>query len=364
MRITTVPVPGYEKVVQAEDENTGLRAYIAVHSTALGPALGGMRMWPFKTADEALTDVLRLAKGMTYKSAVADTGLGGGKSVIVGDPRKEKTPALVRAMGKFVDSLDGLYITAEDVGTTTEDMVEIAGVTRWVTGLPREKGGSGNPAPSTALGTFLGLKATVEERLGRQNLKGLTIAVQGLGQVGFRFAEMLHSEGAKLIVADIARERVDDAVRRFAAVACTDEEIFGAACDVFAPCALGGILNDGTIPKLRCAVVAGCANNQLLESRHGDDLQKRGVLYAPDFVINAGGIINVSLELEPGGYDPEKARRKIQNIPRALKQIYQLGKREKIATHAAADRLAEERLQAKKKVLSPVTGTGHRGGKS
>jgi leucine dehydrogenase len=249
-------------------------------------------------------------------------------------------------MGRFVDSLDGRYITAEDVGTTTDDMVTIAGVTRWVTGLPREKGGSGNPAPSTALGTYLGLKATVEERFGASSLKGMTVAVQGLGQVGMRLAEMLHADGAKLVAADITRERVDDALMRFNATVCTDAEIFGVKCDVFAPCALGAILNDETIPRLRCGAVAGCSNNQLHESRHGDDLKRRGILYAPDFVINAGGIINVSLELEPGGYDPEKSARKIQNIPRALKSIYEIAKHEDVGTHVAADRLAEMRLKA------------------
>lgn len=349
MKITPVSVPGYEKVVEAVDPGSGLHAFIAVHSTVLGPALGGMRMWPFATRDEALTDVLRLAKGMTYKSAVAETGLGGGKSVIIGDSRKSKTPELIRAMGRFVDSLEGRYITAEDVGTTTDDMVMLASVTRWVTGLPREKGGSGNPAPSTALGTFLGLKATVAERFGKKDIRGMTVAVQGLGQVGMRLAEMLHADGAKLIAADIARERVDDAVKRLGATACTDAEIFGAAADVLAPCALGGVLNDETIPRLKCGAIAGCANNQLLESRHGDELARRGILYAPDFVINAGGIINVSLELEPGGYDPEKASRKIQNIPRALSRIYEIAKREKLGTHLAADHLAEERLKSRPK---------------
>jgi leucine dehydrogenase len=351
MQITELPVRGYERVLRADDEPTGLHAFIAVHSTALGPAVGGCRVWPYRSADEALRDVLRLSKGMTYKSALAETGLGGGKAVIIGDARAVKTPALLRAMGRFVAKLDGRYIAAEDVGTTTDDMTTMKEVTPFVAGLPVEGGGSGNPAPLTAFGCFRGLIATVEERFGSRDLEGLCVAVQGLGQVGMRLSEMLYAEGATLIVSDVVAERTEEAERRFGARRVSPGEIFDVTCDVLAPCGLGGILDDETIPRLRCAAVAGAANNQLRDARHADGLLARNILYAPDFVINAGGIIGIALELagrrSRGGPDRgERARTKILGIPKVLREIYRISREQRISTDRAATELADRRLSA------------------
>lgn len=348
MKITEIPVSGYEKVVKAEDSASGLHAFIAVHSTTLGPALGGMRMWPYKTEQEALTDVLRLSRGMTYKSAVADTGLGGGKSVIIGDPAKNKSEALFRAMGKFINSLEGRYITAEDVGTTIPDLDWVRKETKWVTGLSRESGGSGNPSPYTALGCLYGLRASVEHALNRKSLDGLHVALQGVGAVGSAYAKLLAQEGARITIADLRPQMTAALAKEIGAQVVTDEEIFAMECDVLAPCALGGILNEKTIPKLRCKVIAGCSNNQLLEeARDGEALMKRGILYAPDYVINAGGIINVSCELIPGGYNEQASLKKIHQIYDHLKEVFAISKSENIPTHRAADRLAENRLRAK-----------------
>lgn len=348
MRIEEIPVSGYEKVVKAHDPASGLRAMIAVHDTTLGPALGGMRMWPYKTEQEAQTDVLRLARGMTYKSAVADTGLGGGKSVIIGDAGKDKSEALFRAMGKFINSLEGRYITAEDVGTTIPDLDFVRKETKWVTGLSREAGGSGNPSPYTALGCLVGLRATLEEVWGAKSPKGLHVAVQGVGSVGAAFARLAAQEGARVTIADINPARTAALAKEIGAKIVSDAEIFGLECDVLAPSALGGILNEKTIPALRCKAIAGCANNQLLdEARDGAALLARGVLYAPDFVINAGGIINVSCELLPGGYNEQASLKKIDKIYDHLKEVFAISKAEKIPTQKAAHRLAENRLARK-----------------
>jgi leucine dehydrogenase len=344
MRVTDVLVPGFERVVRADDEVTGLRAFIAVHSTALGRASGGCRMWPFDSDDEALTDVLRLARGMTYKSALAETGLGGGKSVIIADPHRDKKPQLITAMGRFVDRLEGRYIAAEDVGTTSDDMLLMRAVTRFVAGLPVERGGAGNPAPMTALGCFLGLKATVEERFRTSSLRGVRVAVQGLGQVGSRLAGMLALEGARLIVADAVTDRVVDAVLRFGAQSASTADILAADCDVLAPCALGGVIDDRALPRLRCGAIAGAANNQLAEPRHAELLQQRGILYAPDFVINAGGIISVGLEIGGAVHSTDDALIRVRAIPQRLREVYKLARDHGVSTHAAAERMAELRL--------------------
>jgi leucine dehydrogenase len=344
MNVTEIPTPGYERVLRAEDPASGLRAIVAVHSTRLGPALGGLRMWPYRSWDEATFDVLRLARGMTYKSAVADTGLGGGKAVILGNPKTDKSEALFRATGRLVEALRGAYVTAEDVGTTVEDMVVVRRETRWVTGLPRSMGSSGDPSPWTALGCFLGIRACLEEAFGSPDLAGRTVAVQGLGSVAMALADLLHRAGARLVVTDIASERVREAVARFGATAVPPEAVTEVPCDVLAPCALGAVLNDATLPRLRARVVAGAANNQLLREEHGDRLREMGVLYAPDYVINAGGIINVSIELEPGGYDEARSRRKVENIVAALKAVFRLARERGISTNRAANLLAEERL--------------------
>ena len=344
MQITEIPFEGYEKVVRCKDEASGLHALIAVHDTTLGPALGGMRMLPYAGEDEALFDVLRLSKGMTYKSAVAQTGLGGGKSVIIGDPATGKSRALFEAMGKFVESLDGLYITAEDMNIGIPDLEIVKTQTRWVTGLSRESGSSGNPSPYTALGCTHGIVAVVEEVFGSPDMTGRRVLIQGVGAVGGQLAINLKERGAKVIICDINEKRVAQLVKDHGFEAVPDAEHLSVECDVYSPCARGATINDDTIPQLKTKAVAGCANNQLLEPRHADMLRERGILYAPDYVLNAGGIINVGVELLPGGYDEAKAIRKIEQIDDQLKRVFEISKRENISTRDAAARLAEERL--------------------
>jgi len=334
----------HEQVAFHHDVETGLKAVIAVHSTRLGCGLGGCRMWPYASDAEALNDVLRLSKGMTYKAALAGLPQGGGKSVILGDPRKDKTPELMRAMGRFVDQFGGKYVVAEDSGTSVADIHTMAEVTRHVGGLADAAsvaaGRTGDPSPATAYGTFVGLKAAVKHRLGRDDLKGLKVAVQGVGNVGYRLCQHLHEAGAVLWVTDIHFPSVDRAVRDFGATAVSMEQIFGLDVDVFAPCALGAILNDITLPMLRAPVIAGAANNQLATPRHGTVLMQRGVLYAPDYAINAGGIIEIYHETH--GYDEAKAKAHLDRIGTVLTQIFERAAAEKQPTHVIADRMAEE----------------------
>jgi leucine dehydrogenase len=346
VRITDLEVDGYERVARAEDEESGLRAYISVHSTHLGPSLGGMRLWPYASDDAALEDVLRLSRAMTYKSAVARTGLGGGKSVVVADPG-DKSEQLFEAMGRFVADFGGTYITAEDVNVGIPDLRCVRRSTQHVTGLTVEEGGGGNPREATALGCFLGLRAALREAAGDDELSGKAVAVQGLGSVGFLLAQHVSEAGARLFVTDVNPERVARAVDELAAEAVAPDDVFDVPCDVLAPCALGGVLNDDTIPRLRCAVVAGAANNQLLdERRHAEMLRDRDILYAPDYVINAGGIINVGTELRPGGYDAEYALVRIHQIPDTLADVFARARAKGITTHAAAQELAEAALAA------------------
>ncbi|MGH7163713.1 MAG: Glu/Leu/Phe/Val family dehydrogenase [Planctomycetota bacterium] len=349
MKITDIAVKGYEKVVRCDDPETGLKAIISVHDTTLGPALGGMRMWAYLSDQEALTDVNRLSKGMTYKSAVAETGLGGGKAVVIGNPKTDKSEALFRAMGRFVESIHGLYTTAEDVGTSVEDMVIVRQETRHVTGLPREMGSSGDPSPYTALGVFLGMKACVEKTLKTSDFKGVRVAVQGCGNVAAYLCEHLHKAGAQLVVADIVLEKAQMVAEKHGAKVVAPSEIYDVPCEIYAPCALGATINDDTVPRLKCKIVAGAANNQCLTVEHGDRLRERGIVYAPDFVINAGGIINVSIELEPGGYNAARALQKVRNIHTAVKDILETAEREDIATNRAAIVLAERRLEEGRK---------------
>jgi leucine dehydrogenase len=344
MEISEVQVDGYEQVARCRDAQSGLHAIVAVHDTTLGPSLGGMRMLPYASEDEALFDVLRLAKGMTYKSAVADTGLGGGKSVIIGDPRK-KTRALFEAMGRFVDSFGGRYITAEDMNIGIPDLEIVRTQTRWVSGLSRESGGSGNPSPYTAWGCVQGMRAVFQEVWGSDDFRGKRILVQGVGAVGGRMAELLAERGAHVIVCDINPERVTSLLAKHPFEVVPDQGHESVPCDVYAPCARGATLNDETIPKLRCKAVAGCANNQLREPRHAGLLRARGILYAPDYVINAGGIINVGMELVPGGYDEKKAMAKIDRIYDALRRVFSLAKEHGVDTREAAEHLAEMRLK-------------------
>lgn len=344
MKITRLPHAGYEQVVRCEDPESGLKALIAVHDTTLGPALGGLRMWPYASWDDALFDVLRLSKGMTYKSAVAETGLGGGKSVILGNPKTQKSEKLFLAMGRFVDSLDGAYITAEDVGTSVEDMVIVRRATKWVTGLPHAMRSSGDPSPWTALGCYRGIVACLEEVFGSGDARGRTVAIQGCGHVGRYLAQHLAKAGARLLLADISPERVQEVAKETGGTVVDPAEILFTGCDVLAPCALGAVFNDDTIPRLKTRIVAGAANNVLLKEEHGQKLRAAGVLYAPDYVINAGGIINVSIEVEKGGYNEARSRTKVENIYNALKKVFALSKAADISTNEASNRLAEEIL--------------------
>lgn len=333
----------YEDVHFVQDKPSGLKAIIAIHDTTLGPALGGTRMWTYKSEEEAIIDVLRLAKGMTYKNAAAGLNLGGGKAVIIGNPKTDKSEEMFRAYGRFIQGLNGRYITAEDVGTTVEDMDIIYQETEFVTGISPAFGSSGNPSPATAYGVYKGMKAAVDEYFGNDSLEGKTVAIQGVGNVAYHLCRYLHEEGAQLIVTDINKSAVKRAEVEFGAKAVEPNEIYEVECDVFAPCALGAILNDETIPKLKAKVIAGSANNQLKGKKNGDLLYELGIVYAPDYVINAGGVINVADELH--GYNKERAFKKIEQIYNSIKKIMEISKNEQIPTYLAADRMAEERIK-------------------
>jgi len=334
----------HELVVFGHDAASGLRAIIAIHSTALGPAAGGCRMWPYASTAEAVADVLRLSRGMSYKNALAGLKFGGGKAVIIGDARKGKTPELFEAFGRFVDSLGGRYVTAEDVGTTTTDMTQVARGTRYVAGLgaaPGEAGG--DPGPKTALWVFLGLKAAVKFRLGRADLTDVSVAVQGAGGVGYHLCGMLAAEGAKLSVADVRPVALQRVCDEFKARAVAVEEVLFEDVDVLSPCALGAVLSAQSIPRLRARVIAGAANNQLAQGQDGAALPAAGILYAPDYVINAGGIISVSREYH-GGASEAQVIADIHGIPARLTEIFERARRENRTTNAVADELARERL--------------------
>ncbi len=338
----------HEEVVFCHDPGSGLRAIIAIHNTRRGPALGGCRMWPYASEDEALTDALRLARGMTFKSALADLPFGGGKSVIIGDPRRDKTDALLLAMAGFVESLGGRYVIAEDVGITQDDAETMQRRTRHVAGT--RAGGAGDPSPSTAYGVYMGIRAAVAHRLGQESLKGVRVAVQGLGQVGTHLCRYLVHDGARLSVTDIDPAAVARALAEFgaeaefAAEAVAPEAIYDIPAEIFAPCALGAVINDDTLPRLRTSIVAGSANNQLAEARHGGALAKRNILYAPDYVINAGGVINISHE--GAGYSKDEAVKHVARIHATLSEIFRRADAESIPTSEAADALALERLNS------------------
>lgn len=332
---------GHELVAYFYDQASGLKAIIAIHNTTLGPALGGCRVWPYESEAEALNDVLRLSRGMTYKSAAMGLPLGGGKAVIIADPRTDKTPELFEAFGRAVESLGGKYITAEDVGTDPEDLVAVRRVTNHVVGLPDT---SGDPSPVTAFGVFHGMKACLQRVFDSDDFSGRTVAVQGLGAVGMHLCQHLHEAGAKLVVTDISEERVNQAVSEYGAQAVAPDAIYDVECDIFSPCALGAILNDDTIPRLKAKIVAGSANNQLAEAKHGDELRARGILYAPDFIINGGGVINVFHELAPEGYNREKAFERVARIGDQVAEAIALADERDISTDAAAVVLAERRL--------------------
>jgi len=337
----TIASMGHEQVTLCHDPAAGYRGIIAIHSTVLGPALGGTRFWSYATDDEAIVDALRLARGMTYKNAVAGLNLGGGKSVIIGDNKTMSRELLFRAHGRFVESLGGRYITAEDVGTSTADMDYVHMETKNVSGLA---GRSGDPSPVTAHGVFRAIQASAKEKWGRDDVANRMVAVMGCGHVGYFLAKELHESGARLVVTDIDAERVKRAVNEFGARAVAPEEIYSAEADIFAPCALGAIINDKTIPQLNCEIVAGAANNQLLEERHGDMLEEKGILYAPDYVANAGGVINVYSEL--AGWTSARAFRKADEIYETVLKVFAIAKEDRMPTYQAADRLAEHRIRS------------------
>lgn len=331
---------GHEEIVFWHDPDANYRGIVAIHSTVLGPALGGTRFWSYGSEAEAVVDVLRLSRGMTYKAATAGLDLGGGKAVIMGDPRNTDREALFRAHGRFVETLGGRYITAEDVGTSVADMEWVHMETRHVTGL---KEGLGDPSPVTAWGTFQGIRACALEKWGSPDLDGRRVAVQGTGHVGYYLCKFLAEEGAQLTVTDIEPARVQRVVDELGATAVDPDAIYSSDADVFAPCALGAVINDDTIGTLTCDIVAGAANNQLAEERHGRELHERGILYAPDYVINAGGLINVFGEIHH--WTPDRAREKAGEIFHTLGQVFETAREKGIPTNEAADRVAERRLR-------------------
>jgi len=347
----------YEQIVFCHDSSVNLKTIIVIHDTTLGPALGGCRMRIYPAEEDAITDCLRLARGMTYKAAATGLNLGGGKAVIIADPKEDKSEEFWRSYGKFVNSLNGRYITAEDMGTSVEDMEIILQETPFVTGISKAHGGSGDPSTFTALGLVQGIKACVGKVFGSTSLKEMKIAVQGLGKVGYNLCKLLHKEGVKLIVSDYFQDRVDKVKKEFDAESVDKDEIYSVKCDVFSPCAIGAIINDDTIPQLKCPIIAGSANNQLAEPRHGDKLHEMGILYAPDYVINAGGLINVYNELTK--YSEERATNMVLKIYDNIKKVVEISKRDDIPTYIAADRMAEERIAKIRglEILSKIDGS-------
>jgi leucine dehydrogenase len=354
MIFDAIATSGHEEVVFCHDKDAGLKAIIAIHNTVLGPALGGLRMWPYRSEAEAIDDVLRLSRGMTYKNAVAGLNLGGGKAVIIGDPAKDKSEVLFRAFGRFVNSLNGRYITAEDVGIDVNDMEWVFRETEFVTGVHQVHGGSGDPSPFTAYGTLQGLMAALNARFGDENVGKYSYAVQGAGHVGMEFIKLLREQGARVFVTDINPELVRRAVEEHGCTAVGPDEIYDVDADVYSPCALGGTVNEATLPRLKCKIICGAANNQLANDAIGDEVEKRGILYAPDYAVNAGGVMNVSLEID--GYNRERAMRMMRTIYYNVGRIFQIAKRDRIPTYKAADRMAEERIATIGKLKLPHMG--------
>ncbi len=353
----TIHTTQHEQVVFCHNKDAGLKGIIAIHNTTLGPALGGLRMWPYATEQEALDDVLRLSRGMTYKAAVAGLNLGGGKSVLIGDPRTDKSEALFRAFGRFIDSLNGRYITAEDVGIDVNDMEYVFQETDNCVGVHQVHGGSGDPSPFTAFGTLQGIRASLQHKFGNEEVGNFSYAVQGVGHVGFELVKLLRNEGAKVFVTDIN----DEAVQACVDLGCEAvglDEIYDVDADVFCPTALGAIVNEQTIPRFKFKIVCGAANNQLATDECGNELANRGILYAPDYAVNAGGLMNVSIEFE--GYNRERAKRMMRTIYYNVSKIFQIADRDGIPTWKAADRMAEERVATIGKLKLPFMGRAHR----
>ncbi|HMI06554.1 MAG TPA: Glu/Leu/Phe/Val dehydrogenase [Flavobacterium sp.] len=341
----------HEQIVFCNDKDTGLKAIIGIHNTVLGPALGGTRMWKYANEWEALNDVLRLSRGMTYKSAISGLNLGGGKAVIIGDSKIDKTPEMITKFGEYVNSLSGRYITAEDVGTTTEDMDRINDVTKFVTGISESRGGSGNPSPVTAFGVYMGMKAAAKYQFGSDNLSGKKVMVQGIGHVGETLVDYLTKEGALVQITDLSQSRLDEVSKKYDAQIFTGNDLYSADVDIYAPCALGATINDETIDKIKARVIAGAANNQLAnEQVHGKILKEKGILYAPDFLINAGGIINVYAEIV--GYDKAESMRRTENIYNTALDLFNFAETNGLTTYQAALAMAEKRIADKKKEIA------------
>lgn len=350
---------GHEQLIYCSNRESGLKAIIAIHNTTLGPAIGGVRMWNYPSVDMAVKDVLRLSRGMTYKAAIAGLNLGGGKAVIIGDSSTQKNELLFRTFGKFVDSLCGRYIAAEDVGTDVRDMEFVRMETKHVTGISRALGGSGDPAPVTAYGIFIGMKACAHEKWGSDSLRGRRIAIQGAGQVGRYLCEHLYSEGATLFITDIVEEKTKRVLETVKAHVVKPNEIYDIDAEIFAPAALGGVINDDTISKFKCQIIAGAANNQLEdEEKHGKMLVDKGILYAPDYVINSGGLINVANELE--GYRQDRAMKQAEGIYDILKNVFKISKSENIPTNNASNRIVEDRLAKIGGISKIFTGSSSR----
>lgn len=352
----------HEQLVYCSNKESGLRAIIAIHDTTLGPALGGTRMWKYSTSEDALRDALRLSRGMTYKAAVAGLNLGGGKAVIIGDSATQKNEMLFRTFGKFVDGLAGRFITAEDVGTDVKDMEYVRMETKYVTGISKALGGSGDPSPVTAYGVYVGLKACAHAKWETDSLRGRKVAVQGSGNVARYLCEHLYNEGAEIYVTDIVEAKIKKMLETVKAHVVKPDEIYDVDADIFAPSALGAVINDQTIPRFKFKIIAGCANNQLEdEDRHGQILLEKGILYAPDYVINAGGLINVANEIE--GYRQDRAMKQAEGIYDVLSKIIEISASENIPTHAASNKIAEERLAQVSRIRKIYSGSSNFSGR-
>ena len=344
--LETIHKEGFEQVIFCNDQDIGLRAIISLHSTVLGPATGGCRVWNYKNEEEALKDALRLSQGMTYKASISGLSMGGGKAVIIGDTTK-KTPQQLQRFGEFVDSLGGSYVTAKDVGINNDDLKEIKRKTKYILGVEGEKASSGAPSPVTAWGVYHGIKACAEKVFSNKSLNGLKIVLQGAGSVNYSLGKLLHEEGAKLFISDINKEAVEAAKKAFPVTVLDPESIYDTECDIFSPGALGAIVNENTVPRFRCKIIAGAANNQLATDADGKAVFERGIVYAPDYVINAGGLINICHEIK--GYNKGKALAQAAEIFHTTQKVLSLSEKEKIPTHRIADRIALERIENAKK---------------
>lgn len=349
MIFETVRREGHEQIVFCNDKETGLRAIIGMHSTVLGPGVGGCRMWNYANEQEALNDVLRLSKGMTYKASITGLNWGGGKAVIWGDPKKDKTPQMLQKFGEMVARLNGNYVTAKDVGIGSADLIEVKKKTTHVLGIDGIPGSSGDPSPATAWGVYHGIRACAEKAFGTSKLSGLTIAMQGLGSVNYYLLEHLTKEGVNVVGCDIDAQIINRAVTKYGISTVGPEEIYEVKCDIFSPGALGSVINAQTLPKIKAKVIAGAANNQLATEADGEGVFKKGLLYAPDYAINAGGLTNIYHEHDKGGYDRDRAFDHVSKIYDTIRAILERSSADKIPTHRIADRMAEERIEAARK---------------